>query len=318
MCPPFASIDCGARYAVETKIQPSGRAKRGRPGTVGRVDGLFGVALPASRHRVAETVEAARIADELGADLVTVADHPYLPDELETHALLGLLVGQTERALVAPNVASLALRPPAMLAKAAATLQMVSGGRFVLGLGAGGQDERMLGFGGQPPTVGALDEAVPLIRRLWTGAPVDHEGTHFRLAQAQLAPPPQPVPIWIGAFKPRMLALTGRHADGWLPTNAYLDLADVPGMQGRVDRGASDAGRDPARIRRVFNVMGVVSDEVPVRNDRKLNGPAGHWVTALRDYRVRLGFDSIVFWPVRGDVRDQVRLFFEKVRPHLE
>ncbi|MGN9912600.1 LLM class flavin-dependent oxidoreductase [Phytohabitans sp. LJ34] len=278
---------------------------------------LFGAALPASRHRLGETLEAARTAEELGADLVTVADHPYLPDELETPALLGLLAGHTERVLLAPNVTPLALRPPALLAKTAATLQVISGGRFVLGLGAGGADERAVGFGGRPPSVAALDEAVPLIRRLWSGAPVDHEGPHFRLVQAEVAAPPRPVPIWVGAFKPRMLALTGRHADGWLPTNAYLDLADVPEMQRRVDRAATDAGRDPAEIRRVFNVMGTISDEIPPRNDRKLNGPVQQWVTALRDYRARLRFDSIVFWPVRGDVRDQVRRFFEEVRPHL-
>jgi alkanesulfonate monooxygenase SsuD/methylene tetrahydromethanopterin reductase-like flavin-dependent oxidoreductase (luciferase family) len=278
---------------------------------------LFGVALPASQHRVAEALEAAQLAEALGADLVTVADHPYLPGELEAFALLSVLVGRTERVLLSPNVASLALRPPAMLAKTAASLQLISGGRFVLGLGTGGADERIAGFGGQAPTVAALDDAVPLIRRLWSGEPVDHDGPHVRLARAQLAVPPRPVPIWIGAFKPRMLALTGRHGDGWLPTNAYLDLADVPDMQRRIDVAATAAGRDPARIRRIFNVMGVISDAVPERNDQRLNGSARFWVETLRDYRDRLGFDSIVFWPVHRDVRDQVRLFLTEVRPHL-
>ncbi|MGI5289345.1 LLM class flavin-dependent oxidoreductase [Nonomuraea polychroma] len=283
---------------------------------------LYGVALPASPRHFGRLVESARLAEDLGADLVTVSDHPYLPSELETFTLLALLAGRTEHVLVAPNVAPLTLRPPAMLAKSASTLQLVSGGRFVLGLGVGGPYELTPGFGGAWPGIGqaisALDEAIPLIRRLWGPEPVDHDGTYFRLKQANAGPVPEPdVPIWVGSFKPRMLAVTGRHADGWLPTNAYLDLAEVPELHRRIDEAARAAGRDPGRIRRVFNVMGTISDRVPERNDRLLNGSARHWVTALRDYRDRLGFDSFVFWPVQGDVREQIRLFFEQVHPHV-
>ncbi|MGP3962495.1 LLM class flavin-dependent oxidoreductase [Nonomuraea sp. 3N208] len=132
---------------------------------------LYGVALPASPRQFGRLIESARLAEDLGADLVTVSDHPYLPSELETFTLLAQLAGRTERVLVAPNVAPLTLRPPAMLAKSAATLQFVSGGRFVLGLGVGGPYEMTPGFGGAWPGIGqaisALDEAVPLIRRLW-------------------------------------------------------------------------------------------------------------------------------------------------------
>ncbi|WP_188188185.1 LLM class flavin-dependent oxidoreductase [Nonomuraea sp. SYSU D8015] len=284
---------------------------------------VYGVALPASPRRFDRLVESARLAEDLGADLITISDHPYIPTELETFSLLALLAGRTERVLLAPNVAPLTLRPPAMLAKAAATLQFVSGGRFVLGLGVGGPYEMTPGFGGAWPRLGeaisALDEAIPLIRRLWGPEPVDHDGTYFRLHEASAGPPPEPrVPIWVGSFKPRMLAVTGRHADGWLPTNAYLDLAEVPGMHRHIDEAAAAAGRDPGRIRRVFNVMGTISDRVPERNDRLLNGSAKHWVNALLDYRDRLGFDSFVFWPVQGDVREQIRLFFDHVRPHLD
>ncbi|MFE3451806.1 LLM class flavin-dependent oxidoreductase [Nonomuraea sp. NPDC059194] len=283
---------------------------------------LHGVALPASAKRFPHLLDSARLAEDLGADLVTVSDHPYLPGELETWSLMAMLLSRTERVMVAPNVAPLSLRPPAMLAKAAATLQFTSGGRFALGLGVGGPFEQIPGFGGAWPAIGpaidALDEAIPLIRRLWGTEAVTHEGRFFRLHEASVGPAPEPaVPIWVGSFKPRMLAVTGRHADGWLPTNAYLDLDEVPGMSRRIDEAAAEAGRDPGEITRVFNVMGTISDRVPRRDDRLLTGPADHWIAALHSYRDRLGFGSFVFWPVEGDTREQIRLFFDQIRPHL-
>ena len=284
---------------------------------------LFGAALPASSDRLPEMLESADIAESLGADLVTVSDHPSMPSELEAWSLMSVLLARTERVRVAPNVTPLALRSPAMIAKAAATLQVVGQGRFVLGLGVGGPYEQIPGFGGSWPTVGeavaALDEAIPLIRRLWGPDPVDHGGPWFQLEQAAAGPVPDPpVPIWVGAFKPRMLAITGRHADGWLPTNAFLDLGDIPGMQRRIDEAAVASGREPSDIERVFNVMGEISDTARRRNDQLLVGPVEHWVDVLSDYRDRLGFDSFVFWPVHGDTREQIRLFFDKVRPQLD
>jgi alkanesulfonate monooxygenase SsuD/methylene tetrahydromethanopterin reductase-like flavin-dependent oxidoreductase (luciferase family) len=282
---------------------------------------LFGVALAHSRRRFAETLETARLAEDLGADLVTLADHPYLPAELETWTTLTTLAAHTERISVGTNVLNVGLRPPVMLAKAAATLQFASGGRLVLGLGAG-IPQATAGFGGPErslgDTVAAFDEALGLIRRLWRPGPaVHHDGRFVRLAGTELGPKPDPeIPLWIGSFGPRMLDLTGRHADGWLPTNAYLDLADVPQMQARIDKGAADAGRDPAEIRRVLNVLGQITDDEPSENGRRLAGPVGFWVEALRDYQDRLGFDSFVFWP-NSDRPDQTRLFLERVRPRL-
>ncbi|MBB5786342.1 LLM class flavin-dependent oxidoreductase [Jiangella mangrovi] len=284
----------------------------------------FGAALPASAKRLPELLEATTIAEELGAGLVTVADHPYLPSELDAWTLVPLLLARTSRVRVATNVTALPFRSPTVIAKAAATLQFTSGGRFVLGLGAGGPYDGLPGWGAQwgslGQAIGALDEAIPLLRRLWSGHRVDHDGEFYRLreAVAVAGAPPDPVPpVWVGAFKSRMLALTGRHADGWLPTNAYLSLDEVPAMQRAVDAAAVAAGRDPSAIRRVFNVMGVIDDDQARRNDQLLVGPAAHWAEALTDYRERLGFETFVFWPVRGDTRRQVELFFETVVPKL-
>lgn len=282
---------------------------------------LFGVTLAHSRRRFDETIEAARIAEDLGADLVTLADHPYIPAELETWTMLTLLAAKSDRIKLAPNVLNVGLRPPVMLAKAAATLHFASNGRLVLGLGAGNPGPTA-GFGGPHrstgDTVSAFDEALGLIRRLWEpGGDVDYDGRFHHATRAQVSPKPDPaIPIWVGAFGPRMLALTGIHGDGWLPTNAYLDLADVPDMQSRIDKAARDAGRDPASIRRVFNIFGQITADRPAENGRRLAGPVEHWIEALTDYRDRLGFDSFVFWP-NAERPEQVRIFLEQVVPRL-
>lgn len=282
---------------------------------------LFGVALAHSRRRFDETLETTLMAEGLGADLVTLADHPYIPAELETWTMLTTLAARFQRISVATNVLNVGLRPPAMLAKAAATLQFVSGGRLVLGLGAG-EPAPTARFGGEQRSVGeavgAFDEALGLMRRLWQpGADVDHDGRYHHVAGAQVSPKPEPaIPIWVGAFGPRMLRLTGVHADGWLPTNAYLDLADVPDMQARIDKAAAETGRDPAAIRRVLNVFGRITGDDPAENGRRLVGPVDAWVEALTDYRDRLGFDSFIFWP-NSDRLGQTQIFLEHVVPRL-
>jgi alkanesulfonate monooxygenase SsuD/methylene tetrahydromethanopterin reductase-like flavin-dependent oxidoreductase (luciferase family) len=211
-----------------------------------------------------------------------------------------------------------------MLAKAAASLQVLSGGRVVVGLGAGGPLDDIAAFGGARRTVGesvaALEEAIRLIQRLWTPGqdPTAHSGRSYQHGDLPFGPAPtRPVPIWTGAFGPRMLTLTGRLADGWLPTNYFLDLADVPAMQQRIDTAATQAGRDPSQIRRVFNVMGAITDTGPTEKGRSLIGPPGFWLDALHDYQQRLGFDSFVFWPTQGDRLAQTRRFLQEVRPNL-
>lgn len=283
---------------------------------------LYGVALAHSQRRFGEMLECAQIAEDLNADLVTLADHPFVPNELETWTTLTTLAAHTRRITVASNVVGLALRPPAMLAKAAATLQLISGGRFTLGIGAG-DPAGSLAFGGPPlstrESVDALDEALGLIRRLLEPGPaVDHHGRFYQLTDAHFSPKPDPaIPIWVGAFGPRMLAVTGRHGDGWIPTNAYLELADVPDMQNRVDKAATSAGRDPGQIRRIFNIFGQITDAEPMENGKRLVGSVDFWVETLRDYRDRLGFDSFIIWP-HADRAEQARLFLEQVRPQVE
>src|SRR5712692_7439156 len=118
-------------------------------------------------------LETARLADGLGYDLLGVQDHPYQPRHLDTQSLLAAILAQTEAVRVFADVGNLPLRPPAVLAKAAATLDLLSGGRFELGVGAGGFWDAIKAYDGPVRTPGesvsALEEAIQVIRLMWSG-----------------------------------------------------------------------------------------------------------------------------------------------------
>jgi hemerythrin-like domain-containing protein len=203
------------------------------------------------------------LADALGFDLISFQDHPYQPRFLDAWTLLSVVAARTTSARVALNVANLPLRPPAVLARSVASLDRLSGGRVELGLGAGAFWDGIVANGGPRRTPGesvsALGEAIDVIRGIWdTGRrSVRHLGEHYRISGAQTGPAPaHDVEIWLGAYKPRMLRLTGAKGDGWLPSVGYLDLADLPDMNARIDAAAADAGRAPAQIRRLLNIKG--------------------------------------------------------------
>jgi alkanesulfonate monooxygenase SsuD/methylene tetrahydromethanopterin reductase-like flavin-dependent oxidoreductase (luciferase family) len=284
---------------------------------------LLGLNIDPRAERAAVAFQLASVADEHGLDFVSVMDHPEQPDFLETWTLLVALAMRTVRVAVMPNVASIPLRPPALLAKAASSLAILTGGRVILGIGAG--DPNVVRTYGGPSlgpreAVGALDEAVQVIRGIWDTERhrVRFEGHHYRLPGTRPGPhPATPVPLWIGSFGPRLLRLTGRLADGWAPTNRYADPEQIAKIRHHVDRGAEQAGRDPTSIRRNYNVMGAIDPAAPAQDRELLVGGVDQWVKALRRYRDELGFDSFVFWPVRGDELHQSRLFATEVAPRV-
>lgn len=208
------------------------------------------------------TVALAQAAEASGLDLVTFQDHPYQPAFLDTWTLMSFVAAATERIRIAPNVLNLPLRPPAVVARSAASLDLLSGGRFDLALGAGGFWDAIEAMGGRRLTPGqslqALEEAIGLIRELWDtserrGAFTD--GEFWAVRGAKRGPrPAHDIPIWVGAYKPRMLALTGRAADGWLPSLGYLKPGDLARGNAAIDEAATEAGRDPREIRRLLNV----------------------------------------------------------------
>jgi alkanesulfonate monooxygenase SsuD/methylene tetrahydromethanopterin reductase-like flavin-dependent oxidoreductase (luciferase family) len=261
----------------------------------------FGISVRPEAENLDEIRRAVVRADELGIELVGIQDHPYVPRFVETWLLLADLLARTERIRVFPDVANLPLRLPALIAKQAATLDVLSGGRFELGLGAGAQWDSIAAMGGPRRSPGeavdALEEAIRIIRLFWKAeGAFEFDGRFYELSGVQPGPAPaHEIGIWLGAYKPRMLGLVGRLADGWVPSLPYAPPEVIPGMMERIDRAAEEAGRDPADIRRVYNVMGDIGAE-------------------QAQYFVQLGFDTLIYWP-EGDLVAAVERFAEEVAP---
>ncbi len=223
----------------------------------------FGVFLSPDAADAARTLELAQLADVLGLDLVTVQDHPYQAKHLDTWTLLSTIAARTSAVRVAPNVANLPLRQPVVLARSVATLDILSDGRAELGLGAGAFWDAIVAAGGSRLSPGeaveALEEAITVIRAVWGrdgNRTVDVAGEHYRIKGLHAGPQPVHDPgIWIGALKPRMLRLTGRLADGWLPSLGRVEPSDLAGMNQVIDQAAVKAGRSPQAVRRMLNVF---------------------------------------------------------------
>ena len=254
--------------------------------------------------------------ERLGLDLVTVQDHPYQPAFYDAWTLVTYLVARTERVTVVPTVATLPLRPPAMLAKSAASLDLLSGGRIQLGLGAGAFWDAIAAMGGPRrgpgEAVEALAEAVDVIRAMWSGErSVRTTGDHYAISGVHPGPQPGPgLGIWLGAYGPRMLALTGRRADGWLPSHAFLGLDRLGDAVRRLDDAAAQAGRDPAGLRKVYNIAGRIGS-----GDRgAFDGPASRWRDDVLTTVSEHGMNGIVFWPAEDHER-QLSVFAEEVVP---
>src|SRR5687768_15486786 len=156
----------------------------------------FGIFPSPAAADLRQTVAQVQLADRLGLDLVGIQDHPYQRRFIDTFALIGHLAAQTNRIRFFPDVAHLPLRPPAMLAKLAASLDVLSGGRFELGLGAGGFDKASQAMGAPPRTgaekVAAVEEAIAIIRQWWSTGDrgISFAGEHYRLAGVKAGPPP--------------------------------------------------------------------------------------------------------------------------------
>ncbi|GAA1004619.1 N5,N10-methylene tetrahydromethanopterin reductase [Acrocarpospora pleiomorpha] len=262
-------------------------------------------------------LETAQTAERLGLDLIGVQDHPYQRRYVDTWTLLSMIAATTQRITVFPDVACLPLRPPAVLAKSAASLDLLSGGRFELGLGAGAFWEAITAYGGAPRTpkqaIDALTEAIQVIRKIWSGEPnLRFTGEHYHLTGAKSGPvPAHPIGIWLGAGGPRALALTGRTANGWLPSSGWAPPSRLPELHDRIDTAAAKAGRDPSDIRRLYNVNGTITDGP---SEGFLRGPASQWADELTDLALAYGMDSFIFWG-EGDQSTQLHRFAEDVVP---
>jgi alkanesulfonate monooxygenase SsuD/methylene tetrahydromethanopterin reductase-like flavin-dependent oxidoreductase (luciferase family) len=263
---------------------------------------------------------AVALADELGLDLIGIQDHPYQRRYLDTWTLIAFLAARTRRIRFFPDVACLPLRPPAVLAKATAALDRMTGGRVELGLGTGAFWEAIEAMGGErhspADAVAALEEAIAVVRLMWSDeSSVRFTGRHYRLAGVKPGPSPaHDIGIWLGAYGPKMLALTGRAADGWLPSlGGYLTADALPERQRRIDDAAEAAGRDPTAIRRALNVAGVITDGP---TDGPLRGPVDQWIDELSRLATEGRVDTFILWP-EGEPAAQIRRFAEEVVPEV-
>ena len=278
----------------------------------------FGISLRTSAN--ADVAADAREAERLGFELVTAMDHLHgSHPSLETWTALTWAAAATERILVAPNVLGLPYRHPAVTAKMAETLQRVSGGRFILGLGAGGSNAEFGAFGlpalEPKEKIDAFEEGLAVIRGLWTGEPQTFQGKHYRLQEAQIAPAPErPIPLWLGTYGPRALEITGRVADGWLPSYRYAMPDRYPELRDRVRRAAESAGRDPGEIVYAYNV-GVRVDEQAKPRDGVISGPADKVTAELADLGA-MGVTFLVLWAA-GDQAEQRERLATEVLPAL-
>jgi hypothetical protein len=271
---------------------------------------VFGTFLTPTVADAERVIALAQLTEQVGLDLVTVQDHPYQPRLLDAWTLLSVIAARTQTVRVATNVANLPLRQPVVLARSVATLDLISGGRVELGLGAGGFLNAVAANGGPQLTtggsIGALEEALRIIREVWTpeGGGIRLDGKHYSVVGAKRGPAPaHDVEIWLGAYKPRMLALTGRLADGWLPSSAYAGLDQLTAMNKIVDEAASEGGRDPSAIRRLYNLSG--------RFDGRggfLQGPEEVWIEQLTELTLSQGMSTYI---LGSDSPDDIRRFAE-------
>jgi alkanesulfonate monooxygenase SsuD/methylene tetrahydromethanopterin reductase-like flavin-dependent oxidoreductase (luciferase family) len=269
--------------------------------------------------------ELAVAAEESGLQLLGIQDHPYVPSYLDTFVLAATLLATTSRISVFPDVANLPLRPPAMLAKAAAALDIASEGRFEMALGAGGYWDAIVRMGvarrSRAEANSALGEAISILRAVWgTGRPIHQRGAHYTVDGLARGPvPAHPIEIWTGAQGPKALALTGRVADGWAaPIPSYLPYEKWPAANAILDKAAVSADRRPADVRRIAQIVGHITDgpgdvraesgAAPVR------GNVEQWAALLSRLAIEQPFTTFVFWPEHQTV-DQVVRFGRDVVP---
>jgi probable F420-dependent oxidoreductase len=251
----------------------------GLPGLVTTTTLKVGVQLPEVEDRDVrwpEIRDMARVAEDVGLDSIWVGDHLLYRDEgepatgpWEAWSMLAALAAVTSRVELGPLVAAAAFHNPAMLAKKAATLDEISGGRLILGLGAGWNEVEFRAFGyPYDHRVDRFEEAFTIIRTLLRKGRVDFEGRYHRAVDCELVPRgprPDGPPIVLGTTGPRMLDLMARYADGW---NAWFTAfgnrpEGIPELRQRVDAACRAVGRDPATLERSVAVF-VQLDEKPV------------------------------------------------------
>jgi probable F420-dependent oxidoreductase len=280
---------------------------------------LFGVNVNQSAEPGADPVGEARRAEELGFDFVGLSDHLHgTRPTFETWTLLTWIAASTSRIGLATNVLGLPYRHPPVVAKVAESLDRLSGGRLILGLGAGGSDQEFRGFGiplrSPGEKVEALGEAIEVIRGVWTTPSFTFQGKHYRTEGAELEPKPERrIPIWLGVYGDRAVDLTGRVGDGWIPSYPYAPPEVAGPKLERIKQAAERAGRDPGALAYVYNVGVRVDEHAAPRPGRVVSGGPDEVADTLAGF-LRLGFTALNVWPV-GEPAEQLERLAGEVIP---
>ena len=282
----------------------------GRPFKIGLFVPHFELPWNGSTLRWAEIAAIAQRAEEVGFDSFWVPDHllyrfPQVHPQgaWDAWSLLAALAATTRTMEIGPLVACSSFRNPALIAKMADTIDEISGGRLILGLGAGWHEPEYTAFGfPPPPPPPPFEEALQIITALLRDGHVDFEGTYYTARDCELRPRgPRPAgpPIVVGTSSPRMLRLTARYADGW-NVDRQNDVAGVQALNARVDEACHDVGRDPASLARIIGI------QVDLLNESRQPTRPRQWVMAP--------------WPLTGtpeELAAQLRRFGEVRVEHL-
>jgi alkanesulfonate monooxygenase SsuD/methylene tetrahydromethanopterin reductase-like flavin-dependent oxidoreductase (luciferase family) len=280
---------------------------------------LFGLDVPPSAAPGADPVARARAAEAGGFDFVSTSDHPCGADpSYETWTMLSWIAAQTSRISVATRVLGVPYRQPAMVAKMAETLDRLSGGRLILGLGGGASDDEFRAFGIGVPSprdkVDGLSDAIRITRGLWTEPEFTFDGRRYHTDAARIEPKPdRRIPIWVGTFGNRALAVTGQLADGWIPSLGLAPPERVPAMRERIYAGAKEAGRAPEEITFAYNMEARV-DERGAADPSVVSGPPGAIVDRLVGFAA-LGFTAFNLKLVGPDPMEQIGRLAAEVLP---
>jgi alkanesulfonate monooxygenase SsuD/methylene tetrahydromethanopterin reductase-like flavin-dependent oxidoreductase (luciferase family) len=282
---------------------------------------LIGLSISTAATPGADPVAAATRAEELGFDFVSASDHLHgRQPTYEPWTMLSWIAAATSRIRVATRVLGVPYRPPAVLAKMAESFDRLSGGRLILGLGGGAVDEEFRAFGlpARSPRdkVDGLEEAIRIARGLWSQPGFSFDGRLYRTDGADLEPKPdRHIPIWLGTYGNRALALTGRLADGWIPSLGYASPERVVAMRERVLAAARAAGRDPREITCAYNV-GVRVDERAGSQPSAVAGSPAAVAERLLGFLER-GFTALSLIPLGPGEHEQAGRLASEVVPAL-
>ncbi|WP_214320273.1 LLM class flavin-dependent oxidoreductase [Nonomuraea sediminis] len=285
---------------------------------------VFGAGISTAVGEARQTLRHAVQLDRDGLDLFTVSDHPYLGGRLDAYSIVGTALGATGSIAGLVNVTNLPSRPAPMLARTVTSLSELTGGRIVLGLGAGGYWDGIVKLGvprlDPGAAVRAFEEAITVIRALsGGGAPVTFDGEFYQVTELEPAPTTAP-PIWTGSVGPKSLAVTGRLADGWIPGHAADWLSErYRTSRPIIDAAAVEAGRDPADVATIYNFPGVITPRPLAAtrggDGRWIGGSVEQWVEELTGAVLEHGAAGFTYFPPDHGVDDALGRWAREIAP---